>query len=166
VPNRVVAKLGDQGAIDIYNSAGNVDVVVDIGAWISGTNHGDSAYPFHPVTPLRLLDSRPDTQVGPYTTPWGPDTSRSVAVRGQGPVSAGAVAVVLNVTGVGASSASYLTVFPGDASSTPVVSDLNLAPGDTLPNLVVVRLGADGRLKIYNNLGSVDVLADVFGWYG
>jgi hypothetical protein len=35
----------------------------------------------------------------------------------------------------------------------------------TVPNLVVVKLGADGKVAIFNGAGSADVIADVVGWY-
>jgi hypothetical protein len=34
-----------------------------------------------------------------------------------------------------------------------------------VPNLVVVKLSPDGRVNIYNPVGSVDAIADVVGWY-
>ena len=46
----------------------------------------------------------------------------------------------------------------------PIASDLNWAPGQTVPNLVVVKLGADGKIAIHNGFGSTDVIVDVFGY--
>ena len=48
---------------------------------------------------------------------------------------------------------------------TALTSNLNLATGQVRPNLVVVRLNASGEVTIYNNSGTVDVLADVVGYY-
>jgi hypothetical protein len=36
----------------------------------------------------------------------------------------------------------------------------------TVPNLVVVKLGSNGAVDLYNAFGSVDVVIDVVGWYG
>ena len=92
--------------------------------------------------------------------------TRSLDVTGVGGVPAtGVSAVVINTTVTQASTGGYLTVFPGDVAK-PLASNLNWAPGDTRANLVVVPVAADGTIKIYNDAGTVHVLADVVGWYG
>jgi hypothetical protein len=73
-------------------------------------------------------------------------------------------AVALNVTVTGTTANGNLTVYPSDAGR-PVSSDLNWPPGKTVPNMVVVKLGADGRIAIYNGFGSAQIIVDVLGWY-
>jgi hypothetical protein len=34
-----------------------------------------------------------------------------------------------------------------------------------VPNLAVVKLGADGKLAVYNHAGSTGVIIDVLGYY-
>jgi hypothetical protein len=58
-----------------------------------------------------------------------------------------------------------LTLFP-DGAARPTTSDLNFLAGQTIPNLVVVRVGANGKVDIFNAAGNTDVIADVVGWYG
>ena len=42
-----------------------------------------------------------------------------------------------------------------------------LSPGQDVPNLVIVKVGAaDGSVKVYNDSGSTHVIFDVVGWYG
>ena len=36
----------------------------------------------------------------------------------------------------------------------------------TVPNLVVVQLGSNGKIDLYNHAGSSDVIVDVMGWFG
>jgi hypothetical protein len=48
----------------------------------------------------------------------------------------------------------------------PLASDLNFLPGQTVPNLVVLQLGASATFRIYNPAGSTDVVIDVVGFYG
>jgi hypothetical protein len=55
-------------------------------------------------------------------------------------------------------------VFPSDVP-TPKASDLNWAPGVTVPNLVVVAVGPDGKVDVYNHLGHADLVVDVLGYY-
>src|SRR5436190_12746330 len=120
-------------------------------------------YAYHPVPPDRGLDTR----YGPGPMgPVGPGGTITVDVTGVGGVPASDVAaVVLNTTVDQPTSASFLTVFPSDASI-PLTSNLNFGAGQTVPNLVIVKVGADGNVKVYNQLGSVHVIFDVAGWYG
>jgi hypothetical protein len=70
----------------------------------------------------------------------------------------------LNVTATNPSGNSYLTVWPTGAAQ-PVASNLNYNVGQTVANMVIVPVGADGQISIYNNTGSVDVVVDVLGWF-
>ncbi len=93
-------------------------------------------------------------------------TGSSFVPLGHGGVPAtGAKAVVLNVTVVNPTAASALTVWP-DAVARPVSSDLNFTAGQTVPNLVVVKLSANGQIDIFNAFGTTNVIVDVVGWYG
>src|ERR1700674_5165185 len=74
-------------------------------------------------------------------------------------------AVVLNVTVEGATQASDLVVYP-DGTSWPLASDLNFVAGQTVPNLVIVKLSASGKIDIGNGRGSTSVIVDVVGWDG
>jgi hypothetical protein len=88
-----------------------------------------------------------------------------VQVSGVGGVPAsGVLAVVANVTVTNTTGASYLTVWP-DGTAQPIASDLNWVAGETVPNLVVAKLGSDGAVDIYNYSGSTDVIVDVEGYY-
>jgi len=73
-------------------------------------------------------------------------------------------AVVLNVTATGPTASSFVTVYP-DGGTRPVTSDLNFTAGETIPNLVVVPVGADGKVDFYNDAGSVNLIADLSGYY-
>ena len=123
---------------------------------------GPPAY-YHPVTPARILDTR--TGPGP-TGRLGYGCHIDVQVTGVGGVPASGVsAVVLNVTATQPSRGSFLTVYPTDASL-PTASNLNFVQGQTVPNLVTVKVGADGKVKLYNAAGQTHVIFDVVGWYG
>ena len=47
----------------------------------------------------------------------------------------------------------------------PGTSDLNPPAQTNIANLVIVAIAADGRLDIYNSVGSIDVVVDAVGWY-
>jgi alpha-tubulin suppressor-like RCC1 family protein len=124
---------------------------------------------FTPLVPVRVLDTRPSEPtidgVGRPGRPLAASSSLSVAVVGRGGVpSSGVSAVVLNVTATNATTTSFLTVWP-TGTKRPTASNLNFIAGQTVPNLVVAKVGAGGRIDIYNHAGSVDVLADVAGYF-
>jgi hypothetical protein len=157
VPNLVIAGVGTDGRISVFNNRGTVDVVADVQGWYSNTQVGSS---YVPVNPARLLDTRSASAVGPGGTV-------QLDVTGVGGVPAtGVTAVVLNMTVDRASGPeSYLTVWPSGAPR-PTASNLNFSSGPASTNSVVAQVGADGNVSIYNNLGSTDVIADVAGWFG
>ena len=67
-------------------------------------------------------------------------------------------------TGTKPSASSFLTVWPSDVSQ-PLASNLNFSPGESIPNLVTVKLSATGTVNIYNFAGTVHVIADVVAYY-
>jgi len=120
---------------------------------------------YHPVTPSRLLDSR--TTNGGWNAPLNAGTPRVLTVTGRGGdsnVPAVASAVVMNVTVTDSSTGSFVTAYP-TGTATPNASNLNFGRGQTIANLVTVRLGTAGGVSFANAVGSVDVLADVVGYY-
>jgi hypothetical protein len=160
VPNRVIVPLDASGSISFYNAYGSVDVIADVSGWFTdASNPSATGSRFAPVPPARILDTRSAQKLGP-------NQSMGVAIAGNGPVpNAGVLAVVLNVTVTGASASSYLTAWP-DGDQRPLASDLNFAAGQTVPNMVVVKVGSNGNIDVYNAAGSADVVIDVMGWYG
>jgi hypothetical protein len=155
-PNLVVARVGMDGAVVLYNNSGTVNLIADIvGYFIPGSDVGLLA-----IDPARLLDTRDGT--GDRFGAIGEGESIDVQVTGRGGVPADAQAVVLNVTATEPTAASYLTVWPsGDAR--PVASSVNMSPGQTVPNLIIARVGEGGRVSVFNNAGSTHVVIDVLG---
>jgi hypothetical protein len=56
-----------------------------------------------------------------------------------------------------------VTVWPTGIDR-PAVSNLNLVTGETRPNLVIVPVGAGGRVSLFTQSGA-DLVADVAGWF-
>ena len=71
---------------------------------------------------------------------------------------------MLNVTATEPTALSFLTAWPA-GEARPLASNLNYGPGQTVPNLVVVKVGAGGVVNLYNSSGSTHVVADLAGWY-
>jgi len=59
----------------------------------------------------------------------------------------------------------YVTVFPtGDAI--PIASNLNFSAGQTIPNLVIAKLGLSGQITMRNaTAGNTHLIADVAGYF-
>jgi hypothetical protein len=178
IPNLVQVQLGSSGAIDVYNSAGSTDVIVDVEGYFrpaSGSTSGDS---YTPISPVRIADTRcgasspppfcanehiPSQNAG--LTMFGPGTPQAVTVAGlDGIPASGVGAVVLNVTVTGTTSGSYLTVWPA-GQPRPTASNLNWRAGETIPNRVVVPVGTSDQVDIANYAGSANVIVDIGGYY-
>jgi hypothetical protein len=115
------------------------------------------------VNPTRILDTR--YGIGAPKAPVGQGQKVVLTVTGVGTIPAtGVSAVVLNVTETNATRASFLTVFP-DGGSVPTASNLNFAANSTQANSVTVQVPASGKVDIYNSYGSVNVIADVTGYF-
>jgi len=159
VPNRVIVQLGAGGRVSLYNSAGQTDVVLDVSGWFTdGSDASATGGQYTGRNPVRIVDTR-------ATGPLGPGQTVGVPVAGQVDVPAsGAGAAVLNVTITNPTAAGYLTVYPS-GTMRPLASDLNFVAHQTVPNLVIVKLGSDGHIAVFNALGSADVVIDLLGWY-
>jgi PKD repeat protein len=162
VANMVIVPVGAGGKITFHNDAGSVDVIADVqGHFVLG-DPWTAASSFTPVAPTRVLDTRDGT--GGRTTPIGEDEAMPFTVAGVGPVPADATAVVLNVTAVGPSVGGFLSVYP-DGGARPDTSNINYDQGQVTQGQVVVPVGPGGRIDFYNAVGTVDVVADVFGFF-
>ena len=125
---------------------------------------------FVPIVPCRLFDTRPaPDNVGPRATPLGPSEAYTQQVGGPNGhcnIPTDATAVAMNVTAVGGTANSYLTVYSSDATERPQASNLNWTPGSpAIPNKVDVKLSATRAINLFNLAGSVNILADVVGYY-
>jgi hypothetical protein len=126
-----------------------------------GVNPGGGRY--NPLTPARILDTRDGT--GGVAGAIGSNATVDVQITGRGGVPASGVsAVAMNVTVTQPTEFSYLTLSPAGLPR-PLAANLNFAPGQTVPNLVVVKVGTGGKVRLYNAAGNAHVIFDVAGWY-
>ena len=158
-PNLVVAKVGDGGKVSLTtygDGNGTVDLVADVVGYF-GKGGGNVVG----LDPQRLFDSRSglNTAKGPF----GAAESRNIQVTSQAGVPPGATAVVLNVTVTDPNFTGFVTVWPA-GTPMPLASTLNYTFGQTVPNLVMVKLGAGGQVSLYNSAGAANLLADVVGY--
>jgi len=121
------------------------------------------------ITPCRVVDTRPaPDNVGSRSTPIGSGETFSTAfvgAVGKCTIPAEAVAVVLNLAIVNPTASSFLTVFPA-GGTVPLAANLNYVAGQPpASNAATVRIGTGGQLSFFNLRGTVDVTADVSGYY-
>ncbi len=110
---------------------------------------------FHPVTPVRLLDTRVSTKVGDGCV-------AEVDVSSVAPATATGVA--LNVTTVNAEAHGFVTAY-ACGSARPSTSNVNPRVGDPTPNLVIVTLDSSRRVCLFT-FAATDLVVDATGWFG
>ncbi|WP_030769941.1 PKD domain-containing protein [Streptomyces sp. NRRL F-2664] len=154
-----------------YDKSGEYQVqvkVTDTANAVQATNGGAFLTPgadFTPHAPTRLLDTRNGTGV-PSTGKVGGQGSTRVKVAGNASVPAGATAVALNVTVTETVDSGHVTVWPGAGHDRPNTSNLNYTAGRSVPNMVIVPVGEDGYVELFNGgRQPVDLIADVTGYF-
>jgi hypothetical protein len=155
---------GSSGLVEaqVHDSLGTSPITVGSGYIYVGLAN------YHPILPYRILDTRPTNCVQCVQDPtFGAGTIRKVQLTGLSfgvAIPSDSTAVVLNVTEVEGNANSLLTVYPF-GTGLPQASNLNFAAGKVIANLVTVTLGQGGAIDIYNAYGTVNVLADVEGYF-
>jgi uncharacterized protein YvpB len=197
-PNLVTVTLGQTSAaspnwdVNIYNPVGSLNVVADVEGYFAPTASSDPAGEFHSMSPLRVCDTRArqpangcnqGTGVGHRL---GPNSVVKVNVSGIPTGVAGspasipgdgtAQAAVLNLTAIGGTLPTYLSVSPslddGSCPTSSTTSTINVSGGATEANRVFVSLGPDASggpaadVCVYNAVGSIDFVLDANGWFG
>ncbi|MGC9501209.1 peptidoglycan recognition protein family protein [Streptomyces sp. WG7] len=158
IPNLVVVPVVN-GKVNFYNHAGTVDLIADITGYFTSGTEGASHIN---IGPKRLMDTR--YGIGVPKAAVGPQGTVTLPVAGvQGVPAEGVTAVVLNVTATNPTSSSYVSVYP-DGTTRTSASNLNFTAGQTIPNLVVVPV-VNGNVTFYNQWGSVDLIADITGYF-
>jgi hypothetical protein len=153
----VTTAVGGDGRVRVRNASQRADVLIAVAGFFS--SRGTAGY-VPGAAPVSLLNT--SGPVGGHRGPFGPGEEVAVQVRGVAGVPADATAVVLNLLGSASTAPTYLSVYPGRY---PGTSNLNLSRGVARANLVVAVVGGDGRVRIRNGAGWVQVTADVVGWF-
>ncbi|GAA0680468.1 hypothetical protein GCM10010193_37640 [Kitasatospora atroaurantiaca] len=119
---------------------------------------------FSTVAPARLLDTRNGTGSQPGAVGPGGVLKLQVTGRGNVPADGKVTAVLLNLTATTPTAAGFVTAYPS-GSARPTVSNLNFTAGQTVANAVVVPVGPDGTISLYNHAGLTQLVADIEGYY-
>jgi len=165
----------DEVPFRILDGDSNGSKVCDIGAF-----ELQPSPVYQPITPARLMDTRPANGTTDPTT--GLSSNSVVTVDGDaqnlGARAAGstyelrvagrtgipmdALAVSVNVTSNGSAANGWVTLFPC-GSPVPSTSTLNYAANTTVANAATVPLGTDGKLCVFTSAAS-NVIVDVNGY--
>lgn len=121
----------------------------------AATPGGTAIGGFHPVGPVRLLDTRLTSKL--------PDGG-VVAVDVSPAAPADATGVALNVTTVDAEARGFITAYPC-GSPRPDTSNVNPRIADATPNLVVVGLDSTRQVCLFT-FAATDLVVDATGWFG
>jgi hypothetical protein len=147
--------VSPDGKVTLYNHRGSVSLIADVGGSFQASGSALVGQ-----QPTRVLDTRTGLGSGSRARlgPGGEIVLRLPDL----PMTA--TAVVLNLTATGPTTGTFLTAYPGGLAR-PTASNLNVAAGQTVANLVTVGVGADRTIRIFNAKGAVDVVADLAGYY-
>lgn len=159
VPNLVVMGVGRNGCIEVFNSHGHAECVVDVMGYFTQSG-GDR---FTPTAPSRLFDTRIGQGIRPGKIV--SEVPVAVDVVGLAGVPANATAIIANLTVTETEAPGWMRLTPTGSPPT-ISSNVNFMTGDTVPNLVMCKLGDGGRITVDGFGGSAHVLADVFGYFG
>lgn len=149
VPNLVTVDVGSTLEVCFF-SLMTTHVIADL----AGFYRLDGGDGFTPAPPVRLFDTRNSAKLGAGRI-FDFDLSTFVA--------ADATTAVFNLTATDVAGPGFVTAFPC-GQTPPLASNLNLAAGQTVPNLVTVRM-ADNKHVCFFTTAATNLLADLAGWY-
>ncbi|MEY9965713.1 hypothetical protein ABIA33_003759 [Streptacidiphilus sp. MAP12-16] len=169
--SQVVVQLGTNGSIMLGDGWTRYPLVADLVGYYVPMQGAQawSAMPMAQVRPLfttaptRILDTRTTTGVT-KPAPIGPGGVLRVQVTGVDGLPQGLTYALVNLTAPNTTTSGYLTAY-ADGASRSGTSNLTLTPGQTTSNLVLIPVGADGAVDIFNHSNGTDVIADVEGYY-
>ena len=165
--NRVIVPVtcsAGNCSVSIWNGAGSINIAVDVDGWFSASGQAFTAMP----SPARVCDTRLGnlSDQGCAKGVVGARHILNIAVTNIDGIPSNATAIVATLTAVGATTGTYITAYPGPlAAGRPNASDINVATANPVPNLIVVGVGADGTINLYNAVGNVNLIVDVLGYY-
>jgi hypothetical protein len=162
VTTTMFVPLGPDRAVRIRSRNSNTWVVIDYLGYFSPSGSTDTYFPTS--LPRRVLDTR-GFAGSPRTAPLAAQQTQEVQIRGVAGVPANANAAVVNLTAFEATAQAFVSAY-GDNNNGLTAIALNRA--ERRSNLMVVPIGADGKIRVFNNgdPGQVGVSVDLLGWFG
>lgn len=159
--------LSSAGQFKIYTVA-TTDLVIDVLGYFSAdaTDVNGTGLLFNPITPTRLLDTRPGA-TGACFLP-GAALSAGMeslqSARGVCTIANTAQAIVGNATTVLPTANGFLTFWPSNAATRPLAATSNFQAGRNFNRYYTVGLGTDGAFKMYASQ-TTNLVVDVSGYF-
>lgn len=150
--NSTIIPVGEGGAVDIYTSV-NASLIVDVTGTFQPAATATEGR-FRPTAPARLLDTRSSQPLA---------VGGSVTVPLPAGVDAGALALAVNVTSVGAATSGFLTGYAAGASP-PATSFMNPDGSGSAKAASVILPASAGGVTIASSAGG-HVIVDLVGWF-
>lgn len=159
--------LSPAGQFKIYTVA-TTDLVIDVLGYFSAdaTDVNGTGLLFNPITPTRLLDTRPGA-TGACFLPGAPlsaGTESLQSARGVCTIASTAQAIVGNATTVLPTANGFLTFWPSNAVTRPLAATSNFQAGRNFNRYYTVGLGIDGAFKMYASQ-TTNLVVDVSGYF-
>ena len=161
----VVATLSADGWTSIYNNtSANIHVLLDVvGYYTAGAGAR-----FVPLTPTRIIDTRyhvPGWGIGPITQPLAPNTNTAIQLTGvAGVPTTGVSTVLVNAVAGDTPSVGWLNFWAsGDVQ--PGTLSHTYYPNESTANLVMAKVGPDGKAIVSNYYGSSALILDIVGYF-
>lgn len=158
----VTAQIGlsADGKMTITNNKTSVDVAIDIQGYFTATGKGGAVF-----TPAagRLLDTRADGQ-----SIVGQNQTRVISAAGQAGIpvmGSGITAVALTVTSVHTQPTAGRAIMWADGTTMPTTTAITYENSSIRSNSVIVPLGANGKIDLYNYGDPTNYVLDLQGWY-
>ncbi len=153
------------GAFNIFAQM-TTEVVVDVTGYYAPPN--TNGLYFHPLpAPVRLLETRAGQPIGcvkPGTPLVGGADSLQTATTPCTGIPAAARSVVGNATTVEPAGIGYLTLYPADVASAPLVASSNYGTNQIVNGPFTVGLSPSGQFKIFTT-HTTELVVDVLGYF-
>lgn len=152
--------LSSDGKITIQNNKTPINLAIDIQGYFTANGNGGSVF-----TPAagRLLDTRDQGQ-----STVGANQTRVINVAGQAGVpvmGSGITAVALTLTSIHTQPTAGRAIMWADGATMPTTSAITYANSSILSNTVIVPIGANGKIDLYNYGDPTNYVLDLQGWY-
>ena len=163
VANAAIVPAGTSGSVAVMASDAT-DVIIDINGYY--TTPTAQTLLFYPLTPCRIVDTRP---YGGKGGAFGPPAlmaggTRSFPVTSSScSVPASAQAYSLNFTASAGASLGYLTTW-ATGQAQPLASTLNAPRGGIVANAAVVPAGTGGSINVFSS-DTTDLIIDINGYF-
>ncbi|NNN21715.1 MAG: hypothetical protein HKL80_06925 [Acidimicrobiales bacterium] len=168
ISNQVIVPVGPTGAINVFNSLGNTDVVIDVEGYFSdGTNPLSDGSELVSMPSTRIIDTRSNSGYlfsGMTLAPGSSIVLSPGSIPSMGAQQVTALLMNLTVTDISG---------PGYVSATPyaepptISSNVNFSTaGDIVSDSVVTPTGTSNEIQITNHgTSSVDIVVDLEGYF-